>query len=88
MREFIYYSRTVPTSGRYINEKDIYNSGRLDIPIHSVIASFFLSNKIRDDVRLHLVFGGPPDPEKHLELQPVIEGLTGRDKIYINKKKT
>src|SRR3989338_11551159 len=86
MREFIYYSRTAPTAGKYVNEQDLYESGRLDIPIHSVIASFFLSNKIRTDVKLNLVFAGPPDPQKHLELKPVTEGETGRDKIYINKK--
>lgn len=86
MKEFIYYSRTAPTAGKYVDEKDLYNSGRLDIPIHSVIASFFLSHKIRTDVKLHLCFSGPPDPQKHLVMKPVTEGETGRDKIYINKK--
>lgn len=86
MREFIYYSRTAPTAGSYINEQDLYESGRLDIPIHSIIASFFLSHKIRVDVKLHLIFAGPPTPPRHLEMKPVVEGETGRDKIYINKK--
>lgn len=86
MREFIYYSRTAPTSGKYVNEDNPYESGRLDIPIHSVIASFFLSQKIRTDVRLHLIFAGMPDPQKHLELQPVLEGKTDIHKIYLNKK--
>ena len=61
-------------------------SGRLDIAIHSVIAAFFLSHKMRNDVKLHLVFAGPPDPVKHLELKPVMEGKTGIDKIYLSKK--
>lgn len=86
MREIIYYSRTAPTSGKYVNEQDLYESGRLDIPIHSIIASFFLSQQIRTDMKVHLIFAGPPDAPKHLELQPVTEGQTGRDKIYINKK--
>ncbi len=86
MREFIYYSRTAPTAGKYVNESNLYESGRLDIPIHSIIAAFFLSQKIRTDVKLHLCFTGPPDPPKHLELQPVTEGVSNRDKIYINKK--
>ncbi len=85
MREFIYYSRTAPTSGSYIKD-DLMKSGRLDIAIHSVIAAFFLSHKMRDDVKLHMVFAGPPDPVKHLELQPVMEGKTGIDKIYLSKK--
>ncbi len=86
MREFIYYSRTAPTAGKYVNEQDLYESGRLDIPIHSIIAAFFLSYKIRTDVRMNLIFGGPPDPQKHIELQPVTEGKTGLHKIYLNKK--
>lgn len=85
MREFIYYSRTAPTSGSYIKE-DLEKAGRLDIAIHSVIAAFFLSHKMRDDVKLHLIFTGMPDPPKHLELKPILEGETGVDKIYLSKK--
>lgn len=85
MREFIYYSRTAPTSGKYIGE-DLQKAGRLDIAIHSVIASFFLSHKMRTDVKLHLCFAGMPTPPRHLELKPVTEGETGIDKIYLSKK--
>lgn len=85
MREFIYYSRSAPTSGKYIGE-DLMKSGRLDIAIHTVISAFFLSHKLRNDVKLHLVFAGMPDPQKHLELFPVTEGQTGIDKIYLNKR--
>lgn len=84
MREFIYYSRSAPTSGKYIKE-DLMASGRIDIAIHSVIAAFFLSHKLRTDTKLHLVFAGPPTPPRHLELFPVTEGKTGEDKIYLNK---
>ncbi len=85
MREFIYYSRTAPTAGNYITE-DLQRSGRIDIAVHTVIVSFFLSHKIRTDVKLHLCFAGVPDPPKHLQLQPVTEGKTGDDKIYLAKK--
>lgn len=85
MREFLYYSRSAPTSGKSIGD-DLMQAGRLDIAIHTVIAAFFLSHKIRTDVRLHLCFAGMPDPPKHLELQPVTEGETGVDKIYLNKR--
>lgn len=85
MREFIYYSKTAPTSGKYIGT-DLAASGRLDIAVHSVIAAFFLSHRIREDVRMHLIFMGPPDPPKHLEMKPVVEGKTGIDKIYFSKK--
>ena len=84
MREFIYYSRSAPTSGKAIGD-DLQKAGRLDIAIHTVIASFFLSHKIRTDTKLHLVFTGMPDPPKHLEFFPVTEGQTGTDKIYLNK---
>ena len=84
MREFIYYLRTAPTSGSYIKE-DLQKSGRIDIAIHSLIASFFLSNKTREDVKLHLLFAGPPNTPRHLEIKPVLDGKTGIDKIYFVK---
>jgi len=85
MREFIYFSKKAPTAGKLIG-KDLTKSGRLDIAIHSLIAAFFLSEAIRTDVKFHLVFAGPPDPMKHLEIKPVLEGETGVNKIYLNKK--
>ncbi len=85
MREFIYYSRTAPTAGSYVKE-DLQESGRIDIAVHTVIASFFLSHKIRTDTKLHMIFAGPPTPPRHLELFPVTEGKTGVDKIYLAKK--
>ena len=85
MRQFLYYSRTAPTAGSYIKE-DLQKSGRIDIAIHSVISTFFLSNKLRTDARLHLVFAGQPTPPRHLEMEPVVDGETGVDKIYLSKK--
>ena len=84
MRELIYYSRSAPTAGNMIKE-DLLKAGRLDIAIHSIIASFFLSHSFRNDVKMHLIFAGPPNPPRHLELMPVTEGETGVDKIYLNK---
>ncbi|MFH1289962.1 MAG: tRNA (pseudouridine(54)-N(1))-methyltransferase TrmY [Nanoarchaeota archaeon] len=84
MREIIYYSRTAPTAGSYIKE-NLQDSGRIDIAIHTVIAAFFLSHRIRNDVRLHLMFAGPPTPPRHIEMNPVTEGRTGIDKIYLAK---
>jgi tRNA pseudouridine-54 N-methylase len=84
MRSFLYYSRSAPTSGKMIGD-DLQKAGRIDIAIHTVIAAFFLSHKIRTDTTLHMVFAGAPDPSKHLELTPVTEGQTGIDKIYLSK---
>jgi len=85
MRELIYYSRTAPTAGNAIGQ-DLQKAGRIDIAVHTVIAAFFLSHKIRTDMKLHLCFAGPPTPPRHLELKPVTEGQTGIDKIYLAKK--
>lgn len=65
MREFIYFSRSARTSGNF---KDLMKAGRMDIVCHVIIAAFFLSHKLRENIKLHLVFYGPPDPPKHLEL--------------------
>ncbi len=64
MREFIYFSARGRTSGNF---HDLMKAGRMDIAIHVIIASFFLSNKLRENVKLHLILNGPPDPPKHLE---------------------
>ncbi|MEM3405740.1 MAG: tRNA (pseudouridine(54)-N(1))-methyltransferase TrmY [Candidatus Pacearchaeota archaeon] len=76
MREFIYFSSKAHTSGNF---KDLMKAGRLDIAIHFIINSFFLSNNIRDDVKLHLIFYGPPTPPRHITL------ISNKD-IPISKK--
>jgi len=65
MREFIYFSSKAHTSGNF---DDLMKAGRMDIAIHFIINSFFLSNNLRDDVKLHLIFYGPPTPPRHLIL--------------------
>lgn len=85
MREFIYYSRTAPTSGNFSLD-NLQKAGRIDIAIHVIIATFFLSHKIRADAKLNLIFAGPPNPPRYIEMAPVIEGETGIDKIYLSKK--
>ena len=64
VREFVYFSNKARTSG---NWKDLMKAGRMDIVCNVVIAAFFLSNKMRDDVHLHMIFNGPPNPPMHLE---------------------
>jgi len=65
MREFILFSERARTKGDF---KDLMKAGRLDIICHAVIAAFFLSNSMRNNVHLHLILNGPPDPPKHIEL--------------------
>jgi tRNA (pseudouridine54-N1)-methyltransferase len=65
MREFIYYSKNAVTAGNYIKE-DLMKAGRMDIAINVLISVFFLSHDIRKDVKLHMIFEGPPCPPIHL----------------------
>ncbi len=66
MREFIYFSKRAVTTGNF---SDLASAGRMDIAIHTIIHSFFISRARRQDVKVHLFFYGPPDPVKHLELR-------------------
>lgn len=66
MREFIIFSEKGRTKGDF---KDLMRAGRLDILCHAVISAFFLSNAMRNDVHLHLILNGPPDPPKHIEFR-------------------
>ena len=68
MRHFVYFSRNARTSGNF-NTKELMKAGRMDIAIHTIIAGFFLSHTFREDVKMHLVFYGMPDPPKHIEIQ-------------------
>jgi tRNA (pseudouridine54-N1)-methyltransferase len=45
-------------------------AGRMDIACQIAIMSFFISHHIRPNVKLHLIFNGPPDSPKHLEMFP------------------
>jgi len=69
MRTFIYFSSTARTTGNFSNE-NLIEAGRMDIVCHAIVNAFFLSHKKREDVVLHLVFYGSPDPPKHLVIQP------------------
>jgi len=78
MREFIYYSKTAVTAGNMIKE-DLKKAGRLDIVCNVIISAFFISNAMRDDVKLHLIFDGPPNNPRHILLE-------SNDKMPISKK--
>jgi tRNA (pseudouridine54-N1)-methyltransferase len=69
MRHFIYFSSKAVTSGKALSNGSLMKAGRMDIALHIIISSFFLSQNFRKDVKLHLIFYGPPDPPKHIEMQ-------------------
>lgn len=66
MREFIYYSEKARTSGNF-DVKELMKAGRMDIVCNVIIQALFLSNKLRDNIHLHLTFNGAPNPPMHLE---------------------
>ncbi len=76
MRNFIYFSGHAATTGNF---GDLMKAGRMDIVLHVIIATFFLSHDFRKDTKLHLVFYGQPDPPKHIEIQVT-------DDLEISKK--
>ena len=86
MREFIYFSNEAITSGNF-DVDDLKRAGRMDIAIHFIINSFFLSHSLREDVKLHLVFYGMPDPPKHIEIQITPEtDISKKDVVSLIKK--
>ena len=86
MRTFLYYSKNARTTGNF-RQDDLMKAGRMDIVCQIIIMSFFVSHHSRNDVKLHLLFDGPPDSPKHLEMFPgknfVVET---ENKIDISKK--
>ncbi len=68
MAEFIYYSKNAVTSGSMIKD-DLMKAGRMDIAINVLIATFFLSHDVRKDVKLHLIFDGPPNAPLHITIE-------------------
>ncbi len=83
MREFIYFSNKARTTGNF-DTRNLMDAGRMDIACHILINAFFLSHKIRDDTKLHLVFNGAPDPPKHISIFPAGKKSSGN--ITISKK--
>ena len=86
MRHFVYFSQEAMTSGNF-DVNDLMKAGRMDIAVHFIINVFFLSHDLRDDVKLHLIFYGMPDPPKHIELQVTPETkLSKKDVANLLKK--
>jgi tRNA (pseudouridine54-N1)-methyltransferase len=68
MPEFIYYSKSAVTAGNFIKD-NLMEAGRMDIAINVIISAFFVSHDIRKDVKLHLIFDGPPTPPLHILIE-------------------
>ncbi|MAG07687.1 hypothetical protein CMI46_02630 [Candidatus Pacearchaeota archaeon] len=83
MRSFIYFSNKARTSGNF-NVNKLMDAGRMDIAIHTLINTLFLSHKVRENTKLHLIFNGPPSPPQHLEIFP--DGNKSSGSITLSKK--
>ena len=68
MREFVYYSKSAVTAGNMIKD-NLMKAGRMDIVCNVIISVFFISNKMRDDIKLHLIFDGGPNNPRHLVME-------------------
>jgi tRNA (pseudouridine54-N1)-methyltransferase len=68
MKHFVYFSSKARTTGNF-DSNNLMKAGRIDIAIHSIISALFLSHDKREDVKMHLVFYGAPDPPKHIEIE-------------------
>jgi tRNA pseudouridine-54 N-methylase len=68
MREFVYYSKNAVTAGNLIGD-NLMQAGRMDIVCNFIISVFFVSNAMREDVRLHLIFDGGPNNPRHLVME-------------------
>jgi len=84
MREFIYFSGKARTSGNFSD--NLMEAGRMDIACHVLINAFFLSHRIREDAKLHMIFYGMPDPPKHLEFFPSKKLGDTENQIDISKR--
>ena len=88
MREFIYFSKNARTSGNF-DLNNLMKAGRMDIACQIMIMCFFVSHHTREDVKLHMIFNGGPDPPKHLEMSPGSNFMGDDEKrIDISKKDT
>jgi len=68
MREFVYYSKNAVTAVNLIGD-NLMKAGRMDIVCNVIISVFFVSNAMRDDVRLHMIFDGGPNNPRHLVME-------------------
>lgn len=66
MREFVLHSRTGRTDGNFRNMVD---GGRLDTVHQCALMALFKSGAHRNDVVLHVILNGGPNPPVHLAIR-------------------
>jgi tRNA (pseudouridine54-N1)-methyltransferase len=87
MRAFVLWTRAVTTSN--FNLKDLPSSGRrMDLVARCIIASLWLSHKLREDTRIYVVLNGPPEPPKTVLFDSSINRISPDERsiaIWIKK---
>lgn len=63
MREFVLYSRSGRTDGKF---RSLQEAGRLDVVHRSALNALHRSHALRQDAIFHALLNGPPDPPKEL----------------------
>lgn len=77
MRRFLIIGHRATTSPDFSLDDLAGATGRLDILLRCVNSGFHLSHGIRDDVEMHLVLQGPPNPPKTIR-------FVGSELKYLN----
>jgi len=77
MRTFIIIGHRAKTSGDFALNDLCGSTGRLDVLLRCINATFFLSGNIRRDTEIYLVLLGEPEPPKTIH-------LVGSELKYLN----
>ena len=67
MRIFVLRARKGPTLPDYV-EANLGQHNHLEVIAQTIIAAFYVAKDLRDDVILHIVCEGPPEPPKIITL--------------------
>jgi tRNA (pseudouridine54-N1)-methyltransferase len=78
MRHFILISAKGRTKGDWT---DLMAAGRMDIICHAVVSALYLSNAVRDDVKLSISLNGPPTPPRMIEVSSDPESTLSKKDI-------
>lgn len=64
-REYLLYSRLGRTDSNF---KNLHQAGRLDVVYECIVASLYLSHRIRKNAVFHASLSGPPSPPLHVRI--------------------
>ncbi|MDH4123855.1 MAG: tRNA (pseudouridine(54)-N(1))-methyltransferase TrmY [Thermoplasmata archaeon] len=77
MRRFVVIGHRATTSPDFSLDDLAGSTGRLDILLRCINSAFFLSHSLREDVEMHLILQGPPNPPKTIR-------MVGSELKYLN----